>query len=98
MATEDDAVLGFQDREDTEKFPRELQEPAREFGLELHPAKTRLIEFGRYAAEWRGRRGAGKPGTSNSWVSPTICGNSHVVRRRPEVRTVSPGKLVDALS
>jgi RNA-directed DNA polymerase len=47
----DDAVLGFQYREEAEKFLKELQERVRKFGLELHPEKTRLIEFGRYAAE-----------------------------------------------
>lgn len=45
----DDAVLGFQEREDAERFLKELQERMAKFGLELHPEKTRLIEFGRYA-------------------------------------------------
>src|SRR5258708_38099385 len=57
----DDAVLGFQYREEAEKFLEELRERVRKFGLELHPEKTRLIEFGRYAAERRGKRGGGKP-------------------------------------
>ena len=47
----DDAVLGFQNREDAEQFLEELRERVRKFGLELHPEKTRLIEFGRYAAD-----------------------------------------------
>ena len=50
-------VLGFQFREDAEKFLEQLRERLRKFGLELHPDKTRLIEFGRYAAERRKRRG-----------------------------------------
>ena len=58
----DDAVLGFQYREEAEKFLADLQERVRKFGLELHPEKTRLIEFGRYAAERRAKRGEGKAG------------------------------------
>jgi RNA-directed DNA polymerase len=57
----DDAVLGFQYREEAEKFLEEMQERVRKFELELHPEKTRLIEFGRYAAERREKRGEGKP-------------------------------------
>ncbi|MGA2588868.1 MAG: reverse transcriptase domain-containing protein [Bryobacteraceae bacterium] len=70
----DDAVLGFQHREEAEKFLAELQERVRKFGLELHPEKTRLIEFGRYAAERRAKRGEGKPETFNFWVSLTSVG------------------------
>ena len=57
----DDITAGFQYREDAERFLEELRERFRRFHLELHPDKTRLIEFGRYAAENRKRRGAGKP-------------------------------------
>ena len=42
------------------EFLADLQERVRKFGLELHPQKTRLIEFGRYAAERRAKRGEGK--------------------------------------
>src|ERR1017187_3892148 len=49
----DDAVLGFEHREEAERFLEQLRERLRKFGLELHPEKTRLIEFGRYAAERR---------------------------------------------
>ena len=73
----DDAVLGFQYREEAEKFLAELQERVRKFGLELHPEKTRLIEFGRYAAERRGKRGAGKPETFNFLGFTHICGKNH---------------------
>ena len=61
----DDAVLGFQYREDAERFLKQLQERMGKFGLELHPEKTRLIEFGRYATERRAKRGEGKPETFN---------------------------------
>ena len=67
----DDAVLGFQHREEADRFLKELKERVAKFGLELHPEKTRLIEFGRYATERRGKRGEGKPETFNFWVSPT---------------------------
>ena len=73
----DDAVLGFQHREDAERFLRELQERVRKFGLELHPDKTRLIEFGRYAAERRKKRGEGKPETFNFLGFTHICGTNH---------------------
>ncbi len=59
----DDFVVGFQHRLDAEAFQRELKERFRTFGLELHPTKTRLIEFGRYAEVNRQRRGLGKPET-----------------------------------
>jgi len=62
----DDAVLGFQYREDAERFLGQLRERVGKFGLELHPEKTRLIEFGRYATERRAKRGEGKPETFNS--------------------------------
>ena len=72
----DDAVLGFQNREDAEKFLEELRERVRKFGLELHPEKTRLIEFGRYAAERRAKRGEGKPETFNFLGFTHICGKN----------------------
>jgi RNA-directed DNA polymerase len=73
----DDAVLGFQYREEAEQFLADLQERVRKFGLELHPEKTRLLEFGRYAAERRGKRGAGKPETFNFLGFTHICGKNH---------------------
>src|ERR1700692_283064 len=73
----DDAVRGFQHREDAEKFLADLRERVRKFGLELHPEKTRLIEFGRYAAERRGKRGEGKPETFNFLGFTHICGKNH---------------------
>jgi RNA-directed DNA polymerase len=53
----DDFVVGFQNRGDAERFLRELRRRFEHFGLQLHPGKTRLIEFGRYAAERRAERG-----------------------------------------
>ncbi len=57
----DDLTVGFQYREDAERFLTELLTRFRKFHLELHPTKTRLMEFGRYAARDRQRRGEGKP-------------------------------------
>jgi hypothetical protein len=59
----DDLVLGFQHRAEAERFLKELGERLSRFGLELHPDKTRLIEFGRFAEENRTRRGEDKPET-----------------------------------
>jgi len=59
----DDIVTGFQYREDAERFHRALVERLERFALELHPDKTRLIEFGPYAKRNRRRRGQGKPET-----------------------------------
>ena len=59
----DDIVAGFQYKSDAERFLAELRDRFATFGLALHPDKTRLLEFGRFAAATRGRRGAGKPET-----------------------------------
>jgi group II intron reverse transcriptase/maturase len=59
----DDFVMGFQHRSDAERCLRELRKRLEQFGLQLHPEKTRLIEFGRFAAERRASRGQGKPET-----------------------------------
>jgi len=59
----DDLVVGFQSRADAERFLKEFRERLAKFGLELHPDKTRLLEFGRFAAVDRRRRGEKKPET-----------------------------------
>lgn len=59
----DDFVLGFQHRSDAQRFQSELIQRLAKFGLELHQEKTRLIEFGRFAAANREKRGEGKPET-----------------------------------
>jgi RNA-directed DNA polymerase len=61
----DDIVVGFEKREDAEQFQEALRQRFAKFGLELHPEKTRLIEFGRFAQERRRKRGLGKPETFN---------------------------------
>jgi len=59
----DDLVVGFQHRAEAERFLKEFQDRLVKFGLEIHPEKTRLIEFGRYARANRQKRGEGKPET-----------------------------------
>jgi RNA-directed DNA polymerase len=61
----DDFVVGFQHRHEAEQFLVELRERLAQFGLELHPDKTRLIRFGRFAAQNRRARGEGKPESFN---------------------------------
>src|SRR5258708_22048363 len=73
----DDAVLGFQYEDEAKRFLEQLRERVGKFGLELHPEKTRLIEFGRYATERRKKRGEGKPQTFN------FLGFTHISRASP---------------
>ena len=70
----DDFTVCFQFREDAERFQRALKERLTEYSLELHPVKTRLIEFGRFARRDRGRKGAGKPETFDFLGFTHICG------------------------
>jgi group II intron reverse transcriptase/maturase len=72
----DDFVVGFEHRDEAERFLAELRERFARFGLELHPDKTRLIEFGRYAARNRRDRGEGKPETFNFLGFTHICGKT----------------------
>jgi group II intron reverse transcriptase/maturase len=72
----DDFVVGFQYRGDAERFREELKGRLRTFNLELHTEKSRLIEFGRYAARNRKRRGEGKPETFNFLGFTHICGTT----------------------
>ena len=72
----DDFIVGFQHHDDARCFLEEMRERLREFALSLHPEKTRLIEFGRFAAERRGRRGLGKPETFNFLGFTFICGKT----------------------
>jgi hypothetical protein len=69
----DDIVLGFQVKSDADRFRAELTERMRKFNLELHPEKTRLLEFGPFAIENRKRRGEGKPETFNFLGFTHIC-------------------------
>ena len=77
----DDAVLGFENRGEAERFRRELQERLRSVGLELHPEKTRLIEFGRFADRNRKRRGDGKTETFDFLGFTHMCGTTRITKR-----------------
>jgi group II intron reverse transcriptase/maturase len=88
----DDFIVGFQYRADAESFLHELRERLRKFALELHPDKTRLIEFGRYAASNRMQRGQGKPESFGFLGFTHICGKTGtgkflVIRRTERKRT-----------
>jgi group II intron reverse transcriptase/maturase len=69
----DDIVVGFQVQSDAEQFRAELADRMRKFNLELHPEKTRLLEFGPFAINNRQRRGEGKPETFNFLGFTHIC-------------------------
>ena len=72
----DDFIVGFEHETDARRFLDEMRERLQEFALSLHPEKTRLIEFGRFAAERRKRRGLGKPETFNFLGFTFICGKT----------------------
>ena len=72
----DDIVVGFQYQSDAKQFLEELGERFQKFNLKLHPEKTRLIEFGRFAATNRRRRGEGKPEAFNFLGMTHICGKT----------------------
>jgi RNA-directed DNA polymerase len=71
----DDLVVGFEHRDDAERFQADLRAWLAEFALELNAEKTRLIEFGRFAARDRRARGLGKPETF------TFLGFTHICAR-----------------
>jgi len=84
-------VVGFQHRSDATRFLDELRERFRQFNLELHADKTRILEFGRFAATKRQRRGQGKPQTFNFLGFTHVCdktrtGKFIVLRRTMAVR------------
>ena len=72
----DDMIFGFEHEADARRFLEAMRERLREFALSLHPEKTRLIEFGRFAAANRKRRGLGKPETFNFLGFTFICSKS----------------------
>ena len=81
-------MVGFEHRDEAERFLGELKERLGKFGLTLHPEKTRLIEFGRYAFERRQRRGEGKPETFNFLGFTHMCGKSRKGGFRVERHTM----------
>src|ERR1700733_1456200 len=94
----DDTILGFQHQADADRFLENLQARLRKFGLELHPDKTRLVEFGRYAEQNRERRGEGKPETFDFLGFTHISGKNgkgHYTVRRMTVRKRMRKKLLE---
>jgi group II intron reverse transcriptase/maturase len=101
----DDFVVGFQHRRDAERFLQELGGRMEKFGLALHPEKTRLIEFGRFAAENRPKRGGGKPATFTFLGFTHICGRKRssggfVVKRKTASKRLRAklGEVKEALT
>ncbi len=89
-------VVGFQLQADADRFLEELRERLRKFGLELHPDKTRRIEFGRYADQNRKRRGEGKPETFDFLGFTHVSGKNSLGRymvRRTTIRKRMGAKL-----
>jgi len=74
----DDFIVGFQTQKDAEQFRVDLKLRLAKFKLELHPDKTRLLEFGRFASENRARRGEGKPETFTFLGFTHICAKTLV--------------------
>ena len=72
----DDIIVGFEHEADARRFQDAMRARLEEFALSLHPAKTRLIEFGRFAAVTRSRRGSGKPETFTFLGFTFICSES----------------------
>ena len=72
----DDAIFGFESETDARRFLDAMRERLAAFALTLHPDKTRLIEFGRFAAANRERRGLSKPETFKFLGFIFICGKS----------------------
>jgi RNA-directed DNA polymerase len=93
----DDVVMGFELKEEAERFLREVRERLTQFGLGLHPEKTRLIEFGREAADNRKSRGEGKPETFDFLGFTHMCGKNgktgYFVVKRKTVKKRMRAKL-----
>ena len=69
-------VVGFEHLGDAKQFLRDLRSRFAKFNLELHPEKTRLIQFGRFAAQNRAERGLGKPETFDFLGFTHFCGKT----------------------
>ncbi len=90
----DDFVVGFEHRDDAERFHEELRDRLAEFFLELNAEKTRLIEFGRFAAERRQKRGLGKPETFSFLGFTHICAKDR--KGRFNLKRITDSKRVRA--
>jgi RNA-directed DNA polymerase len=90
----DDLVVGFEHRDEAERFLKEFGERLAKFGLELHPEKTRLIEFGPNAARERGARGEGKPESFTFLGFTHSCGTTR--QGRFKIRRQTARKRLEA--
>jgi group II intron reverse transcriptase/maturase len=90
----DDLVVGFQHRDDAERFWADLRERFAQFNLELNGDKTRLIEFGRYAAQNREAQGLRKPETFDFLGFTHICAKDR--RGRFKLKRVTSKKRMQA--
>jgi RNA-directed DNA polymerase len=90
----DDAVVGFEYREDAERFHADLRKRLAKFNLELAAEKTRLIEFGRFAARDRQRRGLGKPETFRFLGFTHICWKTRTGRFK--LKRITDSKRIPA--
>ena len=90
MRYADDFVVGFQYQSDAQRFLEELRERFRGFNLELHADKTRILEFGRFAAERRAERGEGRPETFDLG-SPSRCTAMGAPSWASRMRATRPG-------
>jgi RNA-directed DNA polymerase len=94
----DDVVVGFQVKSDAVRFRAELNDRMRKFSLELHPEKTRLLEFGPFAVENRKKRGEGKPETFDFLGFTHMCGNKRSNGRFTVLRHTMRQRLQAKLS
>jgi RNA-directed DNA polymerase len=85
----DDFIVGFEHKEDADRFLADLVERVIRFGLELKAEKTRLIEFGRFAAPNRKARGLGKPETFDFLGFTHICGTTRAGKFQVLRKTIS---------
>jgi len=93
----DDLVMGFQHRAEAVRFLEEFKDRLAKFGLELHPEKTRLIEFGRFAAHKRKQWGKGKPETFTFLGFTHYCGRRHKTDTFTVWRITSKQRMVAKL-
>jgi len=97
----DDFIVGFEHESEARRFLDEMRERLGKFALSLHPQKTRLIEFGRFAAERRKRRGLGRPETFDFLGFTFICGKTRsgkfqIKRKTREDRMRAKLKMIKA--
>jgi len=85
----DDTIVGFQHQSDAESFRRDLEQRLAKFGLELNAEKTRLIRFGRFAAQQRSERGLGRPETFEFLGFTHYCAKTKAGRFAVRRRTIT---------